>query len=177
MSSRSLVFALLAALVAVHGRLEAQALKVGVFDPQRVSETTALGKEMQGTLEKLQDEKLAVIEDLRKEISSLQKQLAEQRLSLSSDSRTRLEMNIQRRLLALEAAQESSQREMQLELAAAKSQFEDRLLEAVAAFGRDEGFQLILDRSLVAFADQSVDVTSALIDRFDRMFPVAPAER
>jgi len=172
MTSRTLVFTVLAALVVVSGRgAEAQALKLAVFDPQRVSESTTLGKQMQDKLGKLQDEKLTAIEDLRKEIASLQQQLAEQRLSLSSDSRTRLEMNIQRRLLALEAARESSTREMQLELAAAKATFEDKLIAAVEAYGRDEGFQLILDRSLVAFADQTVDVTSALIDRFDRMFP------
>ena len=37
--------------------------------------------------------------------------------------------------------------------------------------GKSEEFSLILDRSLVAWADKTVDITGALIDVFNRMFP------
>ena len=82
-----------------------------------------------------------------------------------------MEKDIQRRVLFLEAAQETATREMQLELAAAKMLFEEKLLIAVQEFGKSEEFSLILDRSLVAWADKTVDVTGALVDVFNRMFP------
>lgn len=168
------VAALALALAAVGisvGDVRAQSLKIGVFDPQRVSEATVMGKAMQGQLESFQAEKQAAIDASRKEIAALQKQLSEQRLSLSADTRNRMEMDIQRRLLALEGAQDLATREMQLELAAAKGMFEEKLLIAVEQFGKDEGFSIVLDRTLVAWASNAVDVTSALIDRFDLMFP------
>jgi len=151
--------------------VEAQDLRVGVFDPQRVSEETDLGKQLQGELGAFQTEKQNEIESKRQQIQTMQEQLRTQELSLSSATRTKMEKDIQRRVLFLEAAQETATREMQLELAAAKMLFEEKLLIAVQEFGKSEGFSLILDRSLVAWADQTVDVTSALIDVFNRMFP------
>ena len=43
------------------------------------------------------------------------------------------------------------------------------------AFGRDEGFDVILDAQTVAFAAARVDVTTAIIDRFNQMIRSADA--
>jgi outer membrane protein len=158
-------------LATVSGAVRAQELRIGVFDPQRVSEQTDLGKQLQADLGKFQAAKQADIEDKRSQVESMQEQLRTQELSLSSATRTKMEKDIQRRVLFLEAAQETATREMQLELAAAKMLFEEKLLIAVREFGKSEGFSMILDRSLVAWADNTVDVTGALIDVFNRMFP------
>jgi outer membrane protein len=170
-------FTLLVSCLLVLGSspVEAQDLRVGVFDPQRVSEETELGKQLQAELGAFQTEKQNDIESKRQQIQTMQEQLRTQELSLSSATRTKMEKDIQRRVLFLEAAQETATREMQLELAAAKMLFEEKLLIAVQEFGKSEGFSLILDRSLVAWADQTVDVTSALIDVFNRMFPADAA--
>jgi len=163
-----LAIGLLAAGVSTVG---AQELRVGVFDPQRVSEETNLGKQLQAELGAFQTEKQNDIEAKRAQVQTMQEQLRTQELSLSSATRTKMEKDIQRRVLFLEAAQETATREMQLELAAAKMVFEEKLLIAVREFGKSEGFSLILDNSLVAWADQTVDVTGALVDAFNRMFP------
>ena len=150
---------------------QAQDLRVGVFDPQRVSEETDLGQQLQAELGAFQATKQKEIDDKRLQVEQMQDQLRTQELSLSSATRTKMEKDIQRRVLFLEAAQETATREMQLELAAAKMLFEEKLLIAVQEFGKSEQFSLILDRSLVAWADKTVDVTGALIDVFNRMFP------
>ena len=55
-------------------------------------------------------------------------------------------------------------------------EFQDKLIVAIEPFGKDEGFSLILDRSQIAWADAAIDVTAALVDRFNKMFPVAEKE-
>ena len=69
------------------------------------------------------------------------------------------------------AAKELATRQLQLEISAAEARFNDQLNAAVAEFGRNEGFALILDTGTVAWAASAIDVTTAVIDQFDRMFP------
>jgi Skp family chaperone for outer membrane proteins len=167
----SLILLVLILLTGSSFAVRAQDLRIGVFDPQRVSEETELGKQLQGELGQFQATKQKEIEDKRAQVESMQEHLRTQELSLTSATRTQMEKDIQRRVLFLEAAQETATREMQLELAAAKMVFEQKLLIAVQEFGKSEEFSLILDRSLVAWSDKTVDVTGALIDVFNRMFP------
>lgn len=170
-----LVLVVLTLVASGASAVQAQSLRIGVFDPQRVSEETELGKQLQGELGAFQKSKQKEIDDKRAQVEQMQEQLRTQELSLSSATRTQMEKDIQRRVLFLEAAQETATREMQLELSAAKMLFEEKLLIAVQEFGKSEQFTLILDHSLVAWSDKTVDVTSALIDVFNRMFPADTA--
>lgn len=171
-SSIVLTGALLLALApGVHG--QQAAVKIGVFDPQRVSEETEEGKKVQTDLTSLRDRKQAELSAKEKELNELQNQLTTQGLSLSPEKRTLLERDIQKKTLELQQGRESARNEMQFELGAAQGKFQDKLLTVVEQFGRDQGFTLILDRSMAAYATQAIDVTTAIVDRFNAM--VKPA--
>jgi outer membrane protein len=154
---------------------EETALKVGVFDPQRVSEETEEGKKVQTDLTSLRDRKQAELLAKEKELTELQNQLTAQGLSLSPEKRTSLEKEIQKKALELQQARESARNEMQFELGAAQDRFRDRLLAVVERFGREEGFTLILDKSLTAYSTSAIDVTTAIVDRFNAVTKQAPA--
>ena len=163
---RSIVAAALAFFVTgiSHGQT---ALKVAVFDPQRVSEESEEGKKVQTELTGLRDRKQTELSAKEKELQELQNQLTAQGLSLSADRRAGLEKDIQRKLLELQQAREAARNEMQIELSSAQNRFQERLLTVVEQFGRDEGFTLVLDRSVVAFAAPGIDVTTAVVDRLN----------
>ncbi len=61
----------------------------------------------------------------------------------------------------------------QLEFNDAQQKFNDVLIRGINEFGKNEGFDLILDMGAVAWAGQTIDVTTAIIDIFDSMFPAA----
>jgi outer membrane protein len=103
----------------------------------------------------------------------MRKQLSQQSLSLSVDKRSELEKSVQRKLVELQSFQEAANRELELEYGAATREFRDKLVVAIEAFGKEEGFTLILDRTQVAWAATAVDVTAAIVDRFNQMFHVA----
>lgn len=170
---RPWMYSLLAAGVLAAGvfPVRAQSVKVGVFDSQRVSEETAVGKRVQSQLSSLRSRKQAEINEKEQAVSELQKQLSQQALSLSSEKRTELEKNIQRQLLELQTTQEQASREMQLEFSTASNDFQEKLEAVVRTLGKDEGFTLILDRSVVAWSADAIDVTTVIVDRFDKMFP------
>ena len=166
----SLVLCLAAALAPA---ALAQATKVGVFDAQLVSESTEMGKQIQQNLTAFTDRKEAEIIGLQQKVSNMRKELSEQSLSWSTEKRIAVEKDIQRHLLELQSMQEAASRELELEYQTATKEFRDKLIVAVGTFGKDEGFNLILDRSQVAWSDTTIDVTAAIVDRFNRMFPPA----
>jgi outer membrane protein len=167
------VLATVAVVVLAASGAVAQTAKIGVFDPQRVSEETGLGRQVQEQLSAFRDRKQAEIGDKQRAIEDQRKQLSQQALSLSSERRADMEKDIQRQLLEFESAKERAGREMQLEIAAAQSSFQEKLLDVIEAMGRDDGFSLILDANVIAWAAKEIDVTTAIVDRFDRTFPVS----
>lgn len=169
-------FACLVLLGSLAAGFQAQAqTKIGVFDPQRVSIESEQGKQLQTELSALQKQKQEGLAAKSKVLNALEQQFAEQALSLSTEKRTQLQLDIERGKLDLENARELASRELQLEYSGAQARFQEMLLAGVEDLGTNQGFDLILDTGAVAWAGPSVDVTTAIIDRMNRMFPLTPA--
>ena len=154
--------------------------KIGVFDAQRVSEETTEGKRVQARLTAFSEKKRAELAAKEKDAQDLQDKLNAQALSLSPEKRTSMEKDLQKKALELNQAREGAQREMQLEVAEAENGFREKLLGAVESFGREEGFAIVLERGAAIYVHPSHDVTTAIVDRFNRMFPLpqeAPAAK
>lgn len=150
------------------------ATKVAVFDPQRVSEETQEGQRAQTTLEAVRDHMQQEMTALEQTVADLQERLKQQALSLSIDKRTELEMDIQRKMLELSTLKDRSTRQLQLEIAGAEARFNEKLRNVVDQVGRAGGFAVVLDVSTVAWASTTVDVTTQVIDVFDKAYPVTP---
>lgn len=168
----TLVLAVGALLLAAISAASAQTtLKLGVFDPQRISEETIEGKRAATELSAIRDAKQQEIVAMEQNLNQLQEQFSAQALSLSIDRRAALQVEIQRRQLELQNSRELAFRELQLEIEAAEAKFNEKLRIAVTEFGRGGAFTVILDSGAVAWADASVDVTMNIIDQFDKLFP------
>jgi Skp family chaperone for outer membrane proteins len=146
-------------------------IKIGVFDSQRVSGEADEGKRIQGELAAMGEAKQQQLAAMEQQLNDLQQRLSQQQLSLSAERRTALEMDIQRMALALNTSKDLATRELQLEFAAAEAQFNEKLRTVVTQFGLDENFSLLLEYGAVAWSATSVEVTTAIIDLFNRMYP------
>jgi outer membrane protein len=153
------------------------ALKVGVFDANRVSEETDEGKRIAAKLSAFGEKKKAELAAKEKEIGELRAQLEAQNLSLSPDKMQQMQKDVQKKGLELQQAQEAARNEFQIEVSDAQNKFQEQLIRVINQFGRDEGFTLVLERSTggVAFAAESIDVTTAIVDKFNGMVK-APAD-
>lgn len=163
-------------VLAASGIARAQTLKVGVFDAARLSAETELGKAVTARLNAMQEMKKSSLQAKGKEVQALQAQLDAQALSLSAEKRNALEKDIQKKSLELNQAQESARSELQMEYNDEQEKFQQKILVAIGAFSRDESFTIVLEKNAVAFADPSIDVTTALVDRFNRLFPPATSD-
>ncbi|HKQ59996.1 MAG TPA: OmpH family outer membrane protein [Candidatus Polarisedimenticolaceae bacterium] len=165
---------LLAGVTAPAVLAQTGAVKLGVFDPQRVSEETNLGKQVQTQLTGLREKKQQEVGAKQKELEELQKRLESQAISLSPERLSAMQTELKQRQLQLQAAKELASQELQLELSSVQESFQGKLLHVVELYGRDQGFTLILDRSIVPWAAESIDVTTAIVDRFNQMYPATP---
>ncbi|MDH3284675.1 MAG: OmpH family outer membrane protein [Acidobacteriota bacterium] len=170
MSSRSIISglaALAALVVAGSPPAAAQSLKIGVFDPARVSQETSEGSRIQARLTSLQQRKSDELKSLQDEIRNLEQEFVNTAASLSTDKRKELGLRIERKRFELEGLQKSASRELQLEVEQAQAEWQGRVLEAVRKLGQEQSYTLILQFDLVAFHSSTVDVTDELIRRID----------
>jgi len=144
--------------------------RIVIFDAARVSEETDQGRLVQARLEAFRNAKQAEITAKEQELAALQNQLNTQALSLSPERRADLDKQIQRKVLEMNQTREAATSEMQIEIGEAQGRFQEQLLAVIDDYGREEGFALILEASLVAYADQSTDVTTAIVDRVNEVF-------
>ncbi len=167
---------LMAATVAAWAQ-SPSALKVGVFDANRVSEETDEGKRIAAKLSAFGEKKKSELAAKDKEINELRAQLETQNLSLSPERTQQIQKDVQKRGLELQQAQEAARNEFQIEVSEAQNKFQEQLIRVINQFGRDEGFTLVLERSTggVAFAAESIDVTTAIVDKFNEIVKV-PAD-
>lgn len=174
--NRKALIALLVLIVGAGAALaQAPPLKIGVFDADRVMNETEEGKRVQVKLTAFRDKKAGEIAAKEKEVAELNNRLQTQALSLSPDARSALEKDVQKKALEVNQARESAQRELQMEVADAQNAFQQQFLQVVEQFGNEEGFTLIFEKSFAAFASKSVEVTTALVERFNRIYPAKPA--
>jgi outer membrane protein len=171
-----LAFLIVAATAAARAQTP-PALKVGVFDANRVSEETDEGKRIAAKLSAFGDKKKAELAAKEKEINDLRAQLDSQTLSLSPEKTQAMQKDVQKKGLELQQAQEAARNEFQIEVSEAQNKFQEQLIRVINTFGRDEGFTLVIERSTggVAFAAESVDVTTAIVDKFNQLVK-APAD-
>lgn len=155
---------------------EAQAMKIGVFDPQRVSEETVEGKRIQQALGSLRDTKAADIKSRQEAIQAVADQIQQQGLSMSADRRTQLEVELQQKQLELDNARKLATQELQLQVQAAQVRFEEQLRVAIEQFARQGGYDLILDTTVVSFGSPQVDITTGIIDAFDKVSAAMAAQ-
>jgi outer membrane protein len=161
----------LVAATAASRAQSAPALKIGVFDANRVSEETDEGKRIAAKLSSFGDKKKAELSAKEKEVADLRAQLDSQNLSLSSEKQQQLQKDVQKKGLELQQAQEAARNEFQIEVSEAQNKFQEQLIRVINQFGRDEGFTLVIERSTggVAFAAESIDVTTAIVDKFNEL--------
>ncbi len=158
---------LMACLLAAGAAMAVEA-KLGVFDFQRVSEETARGQELRANLEKFGDKKKGELAAKEAELKALEDQYKAQAFSLAPDRRAQMEKDLQKKQLDLQSSRESAQKEMQIEVNEAQGKFNEELIKVISAVGKERGYTLIFAKEQVAFASETVDITSEVIERFNK---------
>jgi outer membrane protein len=144
-------------------------VNVAVIDVQRVVTESDSGKEALGKLKELQDKKIAEGKKLQDDLDAVKDQYNKQRFTLSEDKLQELQKGIQDKTIALKRFQDDAQRDLEDARKKALDQLEQKIMPIINKVGQERHLSLIFNKyqSGLVYADESVDITDEIIQRFN----------
>ncbi len=144
-------------------------VNVAVIDVQRVVTESDPGKEALGKLKQLQDQKIAEGKKLQQELDALKDQYNKQRFTLSEDKLQALQKNIEDKNIQLKRFQDDAQRDLEDARKKALDGLEQKIMPIINKAGQERHLGLIFNKfqSGLVYADESVDITDEIIQRFN----------
>lgn len=143
-------------------------ISVGILNSQRLALESAPGKEAQGRLKKLFDQKKEELDRLEKEARDLVEKLNTQGPSMPADKREALEKQADDKQKAWKRMQEDVQRDVDEAQRKEMGALESRLGPVVKDYFREKHFTLVLDsRAGIIYADDTTDVTDEVLKRIN----------
>lgn len=146
---------------------EAQTLKIGVFDPARITEETAAGARIQARINALQEQKRIELVAAQEELTKLEQEFAAAGASMTVEKRKDMVVMLERKRVELDGMKTSAQRELMVEVEQAQVQWQGQVLQTVRSFGEQNGYTLVLQNDVVGYYASAVDVTDQLITLID----------
>jgi outer membrane protein len=156
--------------------LPATAQKVGVIEVQRIVQESAVGKESLARIQKIQVGKQDELTKRQNELRDIEKRIQEQGKSLSEEAMEKLQKDYQTKALDLKRFQDDAQRELEELQRKELGELERRVLPVIEAVSKELGFSLVFNKfqSGLLHADAGVDITDAVIQKFNTAIAAAP---
>jgi outer membrane protein len=179
----SVVIGLAAAAALVSGSLYAQGApampKIGVLEVQRIVQESAVGKESLARVQKLQQGKQDELTKRQKELRDMEQKIQDQGKSLSEDAMEKLQKDYQTKALDLKRAQDDAQRELEETQRKELGELERRVMPVIDAVAKEQGLTLVFNKfqSGLLYADTNVDITEAVIAKFNTQIAAPPAAK
>ncbi len=164
-----------AALVALPAPAQT-AQKSGVIEVQRIVQESAVGKESLARIQKVQTAKTEDLTKRQTELRDLEKKIQDQGKSLSEEAMEKAQKDYQSKALELKRFQDDAQRELEELQRKELGELERRVLPVIESVAKELGYTLIFNKyqSGLLHADGSVDITDAVIQKFNTAIAAAP---
>lgn len=145
-------------------------LKIGFIDSQRIVEESIKGKETLQKIKDLRNENISQIEEINKEIESLENELRKKEFALTAEGKSEIEEKIRHKYLDLKKFRETKEQQLKDIYVKNLKDIEREVINIVQKIGREEDFTLILgrDESGIIFATPQIDLTDKIIKSYDQ---------
>ena len=152
------------------------AQKVGVIEVGRIVQESAVGKESLARIQKISTAKQEDLTKRQTELRDLEKRIQEQGKSLSEEAMEKLQKDYQAKALDLKRFQDDAQRELEELQRKELGELERRVLPVIEAVSKELGYTLVFNKfqSGLLYADDAVDITAAVIQKFNTAIAAAP---
>jgi outer membrane protein len=146
-----------------------KSFRFGYIDLQKVMGLSSQGQIAKGKMQAKQEELRTILQKKQAEISGMKEELERQGMMLSPEKRKDKESTYQKKVRDFKIFVSDSEKDMK----ALQGEFLKKMLKELevvtSEFGKAGKYQLILEkRSGIIYADDSYDVTDALIKAYDK---------
>ena len=143
--------------------------KIAVIDSDRIVMESDRGKAALESIKSQQDAKMAEGRAMEQEIVDLRKRLEEGQLSLAPERIEELKRDYEAKVVAIQRFQEDAEKELGKLRDKALMEIEKDVIGIIDTMGKEGTYTLIFNkfRSGLLFADDAVDITNQVIQRFN----------
>ena len=151
--------------------------KIGVINMQAAIASTAEGKKIFTDLQKKYQPRQQELQRLQQEIQAIQDQLTKQQATLSDDEQGRLSRQAEDKQKLLKRSAEDAQNDFNHDRDEALNKLGQKMVHVITDYAQQNGFTLVLDDAQmpVYFASKEIELTEAIVKRYDTANPVADA--
>ena len=143
--------------------------KVAVIDVDRIFMESAAGKEAFLKIKKFRDKKLEEAKKYEEELSLLEKQLLEQRFTLSEDKLKAKQKEFEEKQIAYKRFKDDTERQIKDMQEEELKKIEDKVFPIINQIGKEKNFALIFNKfnSGLVFAAEAIDITDEILLKFN----------
>ncbi len=148
---------------------EDSSLKVGYVDLQKALTSVEEGKEARKRLKQDYQSKQQKLNQKQKEVKKLKKELQQQSAMLSEEAKRKKQKKLQKKMQELQQTYMTLQRDLSKKEASETKEIFKEMRGIVEAIADEKGYDLVLEkkRSSVLYANDAMDLTDELIERFE----------
>jgi|GEM_PF-1031479 len=172
---RTLTAILAVGLVAAAPLAHAAGTKVGLVDWQSVLQQSKAGQEVQQQMQtfgkQLQAQEQKAQAKLKKEQQQFKNNASIEKPAQQKQDKKKFQQDVQ----AYRQAQQQRRQQFQRKRAQLLEPLQASLENVIQKFAKQNGYDLILDKSAAVYNADAMDVTSAVLKAFDAAQPHAPA--
>ncbi|HSB73101.1 MAG TPA: OmpH family outer membrane protein [Candidatus Methylomirabilis sp.] len=154
-----------------HAAQTPQAVRIGVVDMQQILNQSDRGKAAKQKLDQERDARQRELDARQQEVMKLQAELEKQAPVLSEQAKREKGEALQRRVRDIRRLAEDANRDFEKRLGETEGEMTREIVKVVQEYGKDQGYTLILERSMLPFVASTADVTSEVMKRFDGKQP------
>ena len=165
-----LAFGLLIGSAAAASAEDARNLKIGVVITQKLLATTQIGKNAAEKLKVKKDEAQQQLDRKANEIGDMKKDLEKRLMVLKPEEKDRAREDFDRKSRDGMRLKEDLERELQKEENKQLAEVNEFLSKIVMQYGKDRGYDVILDASATLYFSDAPDVTDEIVAEADKAY-------
>ncbi len=150
------------------GQSSAEAMKIGYVDIKAAMESTKVYTQGIKRVEALQNKKQKQLEDKRKRVTDLDKELQMQSMAMSNKHQTEKQQELARLKKEFERELQDATEELKREKRQLDQMMYGKFYDAVRAYGKANEFDIILPKSATIYTSPSYDVTASITKMLDK---------
>jgi outer membrane protein len=145
----------------------ADAARLGSVDIQKLLNESDAGKKAKSELESLIKSKQSAINDAEKTADKLKADLEKQSSVLSADARKSKEDELEKQIREYQRLVQDSQAEVKKKEAELTDSILKDVKELIDKMGEQEGYELIVEKSMVIYAGKNTDITDKVMKKYN----------
>jgi len=149
----------------------ADAVKIGVIDFQKVATESESGKSIKAMMDKRGKEMEGGLRDLGTQIDQLTEQLNKDAMVLTKEKRDEKQRELEIKKYDFQTLKNKYQSEFNDLQEKIYEKTKKEIVEIAKEMGQKEGYLIIIERSVVLYYQDAIDMTDKLIEAYNKKYP------